>query len=157
METLQRFNTTLMCSVYADQSVPLWLKDSKLNVTYFSDNHRLIHKPTVQKVKDALYKDGFCDRYLGVHRAYPKYMREYWRVLKKSEEEKLKSSEKSKNYDISRYSVPAIRNFSEICNISRELDWKEFGGMYRYPPRLCRKWTPKWASNMQFIGRIDPT
>ena len=43
IEALNKLNTTLPCHPFGDQAVALWIQESKINITYFSDNTRVIH------------------------------------------------------------------------------------------------------------------
>ena len=75
-EILDKRNTTLMCSMYGDQSVPLWMEDSRFRVTWYPDNTRIEHRAEGY-LKGEYASPEVCDTYIAVHRAYPKYMHRY--------------------------------------------------------------------------------
>lgn len=139
-EALAKVNTTLMCSALGDQAVALWVADSKLNITYFSDNDRVIHAATGYKSKE-YQVEGLCQKYLGLHRSYPKYMLNYWKLVNKQGE--------IKNY----YEIPMIRNLSDICEFSTKFDWTKFFPGFRFEPKLCRE-NPRWTKRA-YIGREE--
>ena len=146
-ESLERFNTTLMCSGTGDQAVAMWMGTSKLNVTYFVDNERLVHTLPGHLVNSFLVS-GICDRYIGLHQAYPKYMYQYWDVLQKDNKERKKLG----TFNSTSYVVPTIRDFYKICTTSKNFDWRYFGNAWRFEPKPCRD-EPRWRTEGEFVGR----
>ena len=151
-ESLDRLNTTLMCSALGDQAVALWVTSSKLNVTYFYDNDRLLHSVPENEVRDYLVS-GICDRYIGIHQAYPKYMYQYWRVMRYDDVKHKKKREKSiRNI----HPVTAIPKFSKRCRLSTAFDWRGFRKTWSFEPKPCRN-DPTWEkSTQEFLGRQSP-
>ena len=142
-DALSRLNTSLMCSGTGDQAVPLWLADGNLEVTYFYDNSRLIHEVTGNKIREYLVS-GLCDRYIGLHGAYPKHMYQYWRMVRQDRTERY-ISEDGRFLSVSRlYHFPRIIEFSEVCMESKEFDWKGFNDPWRFEPKPCKD-EPMWS------------
>ena len=138
-EALQKRNTALMCSAFGDQAVALWIADSKLNITYFSDNGRVVHAATSYRSKEYLVS-GMCDKYIGLHGAYPRYMRKYWNLAKGITKPQP-------------FVIPQIKKFSDVCNHSKRFDYTQFYPEYTFTPKLCKE-NPSW-NNEAFIGREE--
>ena len=150
IDSLQRLNSTLMCSAYGDQAVALWIAESGLNVTYFSDNARVVHAATGYKIGEYLVS-GLCRRYIGLHGAYPKYMYQYWRLMQR---DRKSSRVETSPVESKSYAVPRIRNFSDVCKFGRKFNWRKFYREFRFEPKLCRE-NPKWTTVRPFIGREE--
>lgn len=141
-EALSKFNTTLQCHPFGDQAVALWVQDSKLNITYFSDNSRVIHAATAYQSENFL-NTNICKKYLALHGSYPTLMMKYWII----------SQEFNPKQTV--YEVPDIIPFHQVCKFKIEIDWRWFWPHVRFEPRPCKD-NPKWdITDQAFIGRED--
>lgn len=144
-ESLDRLNTSLMCSGTGDPAVALWVTSSKLKVTYFYDNDRLVHSPGKHIGK--YLKSGMCHKYIGLHQAYPESMYKYWRFIQ--QDEMTRKGKPASEF----YHVPSIPEFSKVCDWSKTFDWREFKEKFRFEPKPCRD-SPTWrSSSYKFLGR----
>ena len=137
-EILSKVNSTLPCHPFGDQSVALWIQDSKLDIKWFPDNNRIIHEATAYKGDQYMFPE-LCNRHLALHGSYDLQMLKYW-IL----------TEKNKHIT---YSVPPIPQFTSFCNKDKKFDVNAFYPPYRYPAKLCKN-KPEWDnSNKSYAGR----
>ena len=118
---LERMSSTLQCYQY--DAVALWIKESGLNITYFSDNFRVHYKGLDVVSSSAL----LCEDYLGIHNTYPDYMRQYWDI------ESRKLERRSLRYK----TPPEINRFSSVCE-HQVFDYKLVNEAFEESPTLCK-------------------
>ncbi|EDO44360.1 predicted protein [Nematostella vectensis] len=121
-------NDTLILSSHGradDCYVHNELEDDKYDVTYFADNSRLVHYRS--DLKDKL-NGKLRSNLIGIHQAYPKYMREYWNYVKD-------------NW-LTHLSLKVIRKpYGEYCARPKGWDWTVLNPFWKHEPKSC--WAPK--------------
>lgn len=147
-EALSKYNTTLLCHPFGDQAVALWIKESKLNITWFSDR-RVVHSATAYANK-RYRKENLCNRYLALHGTYQMEMLLYW-IFSKSEVVPLHRV--SNNLKNTNYEIPRIPRIQDVCKTNLSFTTSAFYPHVRFEPKLCRD-NPKWRiTNDDFVGR----
>ena len=143
-EALSKLNTTLQCHPYGDQAVALWIKDSKLNITYFLDNERVIHAATAF-MGDKFMLSNICQNYLALHGAYPTQMLKYWILTESFDKKNVKKN----------YYMKDIPPFHTVCKYSKDFDWRWFYPHVKFEAKPCHT-NPVWTiTNEEFKGRED--
>ncbi|XP_047138579.1 uncharacterized protein LOC100208400 [Hydra vulgaris] len=142
-EALSKLNTTLQCHPFGDQAVAMWIRDSKINITYFMDNDRVIHAATAF-IEDKYMTPNICQYYLALHGAYPSQMLKYWILSKSIDKVRLNINNK--------ISIPP---FDTVCKYSKEFDWRWFYPHVKFEPKPCHT-NPVWSiTHTEFKGRED--
>ena len=142
-EIAQR-NKSLCCHPFGDQMVAMWvnrLEQEGVNVTYFADNDRVVHRRKHLKNSTA----NLCENIIGIHQAYPELMVKYWNI--------------SKLYKPSSgfYKNVGIKKYGDYCKYPKGLDWRAFSRTFwGYEPKTC--WEPgvSWpelAGQLYHVGR----
>ena len=145
-ESLSKVNTTLICHPFGDQTVALWLKETKLSITWFPDNRRIVHQATSFNEKKYM-QPNFCRKYLAMHGAYTIQMLKYWILSRDYSNQQHQQTEK--------YFVPRIPEFTSFCKFNRTFDLNAFWPHVRFEGKLCKD-NPSWSiSNQKFIGREE--
>ena len=143
-EVLEKRNSTLLCSPYGDQAVAIWMGNSSKNVTYFMDNHRIVHKSAGKDQK--FFTKDVCMKYLSLHGTYPKAMRQLWLVA---------SVFRQRTPGAIAYTVNKIEPFDRLCPHSPRFDYRGFIPEYQFKPEPCNE-KPKWAlSKKRHVGREE--
>ena len=143
-EVLEKRNSTLLCSPYGDQAVAIWMGNSSKNVTYFMDNHRIVHKSAGKDQK--FFTKDVCMKYLSLHGTYPKAMRQLWLVA---------SVFRQRTPEAIAYTVNKIEPFDKLCPHSPRFDYRGFIPEYQFKPKPCYE-NPKWAlSKERHVGREE--
>ena len=155
-EALSKYNTTLQCHPYGDQAVALWMIDSKYNVTYFSDNDRVIHEATSYHLEKYLRKD-ICILYLSLHGSYPETMKKYWSIIHNNSNSNSKQSNDNDSRPQKRlqYHIPPIKQFHEVCPFpEKDFDVNYFYPDLRFQPKPCKD-EPIWRSASKVWSREE--
>ncbi|XP_032242006.2 uncharacterized protein LOC5516310 [Nematostella vectensis] len=121
-------NDTLILSSHGradDCYVHNELEDDKYDVTYFADNSRLVHYRS--DLKDRL-NDKLCSNLIGIHQAYPKYMREYLNYVKD-------------NWYNTSFAKVVRKPYGEYCARPKGWDWTVLNPFWKHEPKPC--WAPK--------------
>lgn len=143
-EIVEKRNSTLLCSPYGDQAVAIWMGNSSKNVTYFMDNHRIVHKSAGKDQK--FFTKDVCMKYLSLHGTYPKAMRQLWLVA---------SVFRQRTPEAIAYTVNKIEPFDKLCPHSPRFDYRGFIPEYQFKPKPCYE-NPKWAlSKERHVGREE--
>lgn len=144
-EILQKRNgSSLLCFPYGDQAVALWINNSTKNVTYFMDNKRVIHK-SAGKDPD-FFTTNLCMKYLSLHGAYPRAMRQFWLVS---------NVVRGKTPRAVLYNVTKIEPFETLCPHSVQFDYRGFTPEYQFKPKPCSQHPEWWVTDRRHISREE--
>ncbi|XP_032239906.2 titin [Nematostella vectensis] len=128
---------TLLCHAYGDQQLALWLNQIS-DVNAFND-YRLHHHPPAHKYAHFQKMENICERYLGLHGAYPDDMRGYW--------------QRAGDGPRSVSGWPKL--YPQTCRYRKYFDWRKIKEQFRHTPKYCNdnpRWT--WTRN-RWDGRQD--
>ena len=144
---LMRRNNSLCCHPFGGQMIAMWmnrLESEGYNVTYFADNDCIVHYR-----KDLKIHTHLCRDLLGIHQAYPKYMKEYWNLTRHSWFNKTYSFRKVQR-----------KEYRDYCQEPKGWDWRVLFEFYRHKPKFC--WTPglEWPRLQKYkfhgVREVDP-
>lgn len=133
--------TSLQCTAIGCQQIALWI--SRLHIRkFFRHDSRLLHDDMIYKGEDILRERNICEKYLGIHRAIPKYMMHFWNHRYKS----------NSSYSFSGNLVTNTR----VVDTTGKFEWREMDSMSRYVPQLCINKT-MWGTNEGGISQANKT
>lgn len=111
----------IMCTAYGGQNVGIWLMDLKLKGVLYHDRF-LHHTPTVQEKPSLKLIKNVCDKYSGIHGAYPGDMEILWGNRGSGD-----------IYGVSR----TLFSHCAICSKKYVMNWQVFAGKYKQIPKRC--------------------
>lgn len=112
----------IMCTAYGGQNVGIWLMDLKLEGVLYHDLF-LHHTPTVQEKPSLKLTKNVCEKYTGVHGAYPGDMEILW--------ENRGSDNNNRNVN------GTLLSHCSSCSHKYVMNWQIFGGKYKRIPKRC--------------------
>ncbi|XP_032236458.1 hydroxyproline O-galactosyltransferase GALT4 [Nematostella vectensis] len=120
-------NTSLVCHPYGDIAVRIWVdqfQQDRMKISFFADNPRLVHQRS--GLGDHDLSADLCSKFMGIHQAYPSYMRAYWDLVKAS-------------WRNVTFPEVARQPYEVYCRWW-QYDWRNMFPPYRHEPRPC--WGP---------------
>lgn len=133
-ESLDRLNSTLLCHSFEDQMLALWLQDSKLKLTIFADNLRLIEAES--RDKDEYFVPNVCQKYIGLHGLETREFEKFWGY-----ETAFRTMRDENSYEILK-----ITKVESVCEYPRTFDYQYMSSHYRDKPIPC-KYRPKFREH----------
>lgn len=129
----------MKCHRWADQMLGVWNEDLELPKFYHHDP-RLHHDPPAQYVKKFKDEKNICEKYIGVHGAYPPQMRLFWKNRGNF------VGKRGKTFD----------DYAAECHFPSVMKWNIFTPLWRAEPKLCKA-NPDWGGShgTTYIGRQE--